>query len=230
MPLIHTGLERVEKMLPVNRFLYWIEERHRIHTRREEGLPKPWSSDPVMQTTFFTNPYRENDKVTRWFRENVRGPLKNHSDVLFATICFRWFNYIPTGELLVREGLLTEWDDKFARKLLRKRADAGQVFTGAYMISGKIYTGLRKTDCVCNLLKPIWKGRKKLIRRFEDCGTMQEACEILKEFNGLGGFMSYEIACDLRYTYLLNKTTDRSTWCNPGPGCRRGVRCLRVYS
>ena len=35
--------------------------------------------------------------------------------------------------------------------------------------------------------------------------------------------MAYEIVCDLRYTDLLENADDIMTWCNPGPGCIRGL-------
>jgi hypothetical protein len=38
--------------------------------------------------------------------------------------------------------------------------------------------------------------------------------------------MAYEIACDLRYTYLLENATDAYTWSNPGPGAKRGLNRL----
>jgi hypothetical protein len=45
----------------------------------------------------------------------------------------------------------------------------------------------------------------------------------LRQFPYLGSFHSYEIACDLRYTALLENAPDRCTWGNPGPGARRGL-------
>lgn len=59
----------------VRRFLWWMEERHRVHLKRTAGEPKPWTDDLVMRNNFFTNPFRENDKTTIWFRENIRNRL-----------------------------------------------------------------------------------------------------------------------------------------------------------
>ena len=42
-------------------FIYWIKERHRVHLRRKDGEGPPWSGDDVMNSVFFTNPYRENE-------------------------------------------------------------------------------------------------------------------------------------------------------------------------
>ena len=39
----------------------------------------------------------------------------------------------------------------------------------------------------------------------------------------LGGFMAYEVITDLRHTYLLENAPDIMTWCNLGPGAKRGI-------
>jgi len=159
---------------PTARFIYWMMERHRIHLKRQAGLPKPWTTDKVLQSYFFTNPFRENDKTTAWYRENIRipyttpphynpsppnkfpsAPSLSLSRVLFATIAFRWFNFIPTGQLLLgralsnlssspkdikafaanRNNLLYHWDMIRAINRLTIHQQYGhKIFTGAYII------------------------------------------------------------------------------------------------
>ena len=84
-------------------FVYWIKERHKVHKKRLKGLEPPWSEDAVMNGVFFTNPYRENDKATIWFRENVRDPLRDVDSVIFATILFRRINSILVDKILLRK-------------------------------------------------------------------------------------------------------------------------------
>ena len=63
-------------MEPIQRFFWRIEERHRIFLSKEAGLPRgEWTDDEILKTYRFTNPFRENDKTTVWFRENMREPL-----------------------------------------------------------------------------------------------------------------------------------------------------------
>lgn len=45
----------------------------------------------------------------------------------------------------------------------------------------------------------------------------------LREQPFFGPFHSYEIVTDLRHTHLLDKAPDIMTWCNIGPGARRGI-------
>ena len=213
-------------MTAITRFLYWITERHKIHILRMKGDPKPWTDDLTLQRYFFTNPYRENDKTTVWFRETVRHPLRDNESVLFATICFRWFNLISTGNLLFRRGLLDSWNTKSCVMALELAQDRGEkVFTGAFNISN---SGSKKPKInrVCeDYIASMWRDRTVLIGAIEKCTTMQNAHRFLMQYMGMGGsgFMSYEVICDLRYTYLLTDATDKETWSNPGPGAKRGL-------
>jgi hypothetical protein len=225
-------IEEVAKLTPMERLLYWITERHDIHLKKSTGKPKPWTNDKVMQSTFFTNPYRENDKTTVWFRKNVRNPLKNDPSVLMATVIFRWFNYIPTGEVLWNYGkdqegtcdLLTRWNEKLAVQLLRQQQKKhGKVFTGAYMIKAGNGPPGCKIPNVCRSISNVWAERKRLVQVCKDDCRLQALWDELCKFDNLGGFMAYEIVCDLRYTYLLSNASDVSTWTNLGPGANRGL-------
>lgn len=244
-------IEQVKKLTPLDRFLYWIRERHQIHLRRKTGMVKPWTDDEVLRTVFFTNPYRENDKVTVWFRENIREPLRDNPNVLFATIAFRWFNLpesaydLVTGwrtppndptigkqyweEPLVADNLLVNWGRKRALGRLGSARDRGEkIFTGAYMINSP--AGKPKLEAICDRIQQVWDNRDTLLQGWhrsieEDEGglTLQAAHKTLQQFDGMGGFMAYEVVCDLRYTYLLEDATDKLTWANPGPGAIRGM-------
>ena len=230
----------VKKLCPLDRFLYWIRERHQIFLRRRAGKPKPWTDDEVLQRFFFTNPYRENDKVTQWFRENVREPLRNRPEVLFATVAFRWFNLPePTGRILStgavnahtnfnrtrEEELLTSflcrWDPQRVIHYLAEANDNGPIFTGAFMINSP--PGEPKLTAIVRRITNVWNQRDHLIAHWNKEVTMESMHEALMTFDGMGGFMAYEVVCDLRYTYLLEHAPDKLTWCNPGPGAIRGL-------
>lgn len=217
----------VLKLPPLDRFLYWIRERHNIYLKRRLGRKKPWTNDEVLQNFFFTNPYRENDRVTVWFRDNIREPMRDDPAVLLATVIFRWFNLPETGGQLVYADLLRNWDEARALALLRPIRDAGgQIFTGAFMINSP--GGRPKLEAICERISNVWRARERLLSAFDRGArstplSMERAHGLLTEFPGLGGFMAYEIVCDLRYTFLLENAPDKRTWCNPGPGCIRGL-------
>lgn len=204
---------------PEARFWYWVKERHRIHLRREEGEEKPWTIDEVLQNFFFTNPYREHDKVTRWFVEKIRDPLCNNDEVMFATVMFRWFNKIATGEILIDKNLHIEWSRDKCIKRLHKIE--GPVFTGAYVI--KSPDGFDKVTGICNCIQNIWRDRYRILDEIHG-QSLEYAHSIFMEYPFLGGFMAYEIVTDLRHTFLLRDASDINTWCFLGPGATRGIR------
>jgi len=231
--------EQVAKLTSRDRFIYWIRERHQIYRKRRAGQIAPWTNDPVLRQYFFTNPYRENDKVTQWFRQHLREPLRDDPRVLFATVAFRWFNLPSTGCALMHypsegkwPGLLGKWRTGAATALLGGLKEQGKVFTGAFNISASGSTK-PKVNRVCeDYIEPVWRDRANLLHRVEGCTTLQDAHALLRQYTGLGGsgFMAYEIICDLRYTYLLEDATDICTWTNPGPGCHRGLARLEGQS
>ena len=227
--------EDVKKMLPMQRFLYWIEERYKIHLKRWiAGKPKPWTDDEVMQNVFFTMPYREMDKTTLWFKDHIRLPLNYDAErVLFATVCFRWFNYIPTGRLLLAETsriedtVFCDWNVIRCKNILRGQ---DKIFTGAFNISNGGSTKPKLCRVTEDYIQPIWDDRKRILDQILSGGepTMQKVHKILTKYAGFGGkgFMAYEVVCDLRYTCLLEDAPDKCEWTNMGPGARRGINRL----
>ena len=232
----------VATMPPLGRFLYWARERHQIRLRRLAGQPKPWTDDHVLQSYFFTHPFREHDKVTEWFRDNVREPLSNDPRVLFATVAFRWFNLPSTGNLLMSVkpsrmrwvfpggkrgglGLLTDWTESDAIEYLTAHSCGGRVpvFTGAFMIKSENGPRGSKIASVCRAITRVWNARDALVATCRQDCRLQALHADLMRFRGLGGFMAYEVVCDLQYTYLLENATDKDTWCNIGPGAKRGM-------
>jgi hypothetical protein len=230
-------VEQVAKLTPKERFLYWIRERHQIYMRRQAGKSKPWTDDVILQNTFFTNVYRELDKVTVWYRQNIREPLMHDPSLVFATIAFRWFNWPATGDTLTlrttdKRNLLIHWDTKKAVERLEFERDnmRRQVFTGAFNISNSGSTK-PKINRVCeDYIQPAWEQRSKLTLALTGA-SLTTAHSVLSELPGLGGsgFMAAQVVCDLKYTPLLQKAKDWWTWCSPGPGSRKGMNVVYGY-
>ena len=44
----------------IERFFYWINERHNIYVKRRASTPAPWTEDEILRKYKFTNPFREN--------------------------------------------------------------------------------------------------------------------------------------------------------------------------
>jgi alpha-glutamyl/putrescinyl thymine pyrophosphorylase clade 1 len=211
------------ELLNANEYFAAARERYWIWMQRQVNQPPPWTNDLIFRYWRFTNVHREDDKTTVWFRENIRDPLNKSNlpwvdiatKLTFATVTFRWFNRIETGER-IKDLLLEKWDTEEAR---RRLTGIAPVVTGAYIIKGP--DNYSKLDGVLHCIDeaiptimsiaPLW-GK-----------SLREAWEDLVQIYYLGPFMSYEVVSDLRWTKVLEKAEDINTWCNMGPGATRGL-------
>lgn len=211
--------------LQVQKFFEYARSREYIKLLRLTGTPKPWTHDPILQKYRFCNVFREDDKVTVWFRENVRNPLRSDAAVVMACIVFRYVNCIPTGEKLLEAGLFHRWSSTQFAYVMKQIKDSGKPMLGAaYMI--KTPTGKNKITGLREIFEPFGEySAEALGAEFQGCDTLQEAVEWLCTFSYVGPFMAYEIACDLMFTDFF-KPNDRYTWANPGPGAKRGLNRL----
>lgn len=201
----------------IDRFFAYARERETIRLRKLAGDPLPWTSDPILAHYRFCNVRREHDRVTEWFRENVRDPMRDDPGVVLATFIFRWFNRIETGKILLEHNLLADWNVARARGALH---DVAPLVTGAFMI--KTPTGLRKLEGIISIVER-YIDMGLADRTWYDCKTLQSAWNVTCAAPFMGDFMSYELVTDLRHTACLEDASDILTWANPGPGCMRGL-------
>ncbi|MFK5283986.1 nucleotide kinase domain-containing protein, partial [Lacticaseibacillus paracasei] len=73
----------------VKELFTFIQERHDIYKRKQAGLPKPWTSDSILQKYRFCNVYRELDTQTKWLSENWGHIYRNDPDYWFACVVYR---------------------------------------------------------------------------------------------------------------------------------------------
>jgi len=203
-------------------FVYWISERHNIFLKKENKEPWPWTADPIFQEYKFTNPFRQNDRVTRELLK-VYGKGDCEELIFKKIIIFRMFNWPLTYDILNFRGLIYKWNTPKAITVLKDYKKKGnKVFTGAYIISNK---GERKpkVDSICEAIAKIVKSRKKIIKELKHKNTLRDGVEILSRYSFVGQFIGYELVTDLRHTKILCNAKDIYTWANPGPGAKRGI-------
>jgi len=206
-------------------FWYWINERHAIYLKKEAGKPRPWTKDKILDTYKFTNPFRQLDRVTQeWIRRYIflYGSKKRPTagEVLFHNAMFRLFNWPKTYDRIFFSG---KWSKRRTLKILDKMKDAGeQIFTGAYIVPN-LGLSIPKTEVITDAVHYVWKNRDDLAERIMAAKSMKITVEILQEINSVGAFIGYEMACDLRFTFVLHDARDTLIWANPGPGAKRGI-------
>lgn len=232
-------------------FFEFARKRHQIYLDRKAGRPPPWTDDPILDKYRFTNVFRELDRVTVWFRENVRDGLADKPEAILATLVFRMFNRITTGEAIFLqrdlhdghtawEWFLTTGGVGVLKDAIRKYCGFfGPFVTGSYII--KTPEGMDKLDGVLWIIRqfvlnstkhdgeapPNWRSVGEHLLANPGEWTMERFTNWLENnFAYIGWFTAYEVACDLRYTRLLDQAPDRLTWANPGPGATRGMNAV----
>lgn len=203
-------------------FFHWINEREKCRIGYETGLPKPWSSDPILQSFRFCNVRREDDKVTKWIKKNWRDPYNGHSNMVLAMVMARTINWPDTlAEVKFPDFPVSDfsrWLEVTRLRMKMRRDLSKKIWTGAYLVSTNGYN-MEKIDYI---LDRVWRP---IYERFcmPESGTLEDTHEELMRFDGMGSFMAAQVVCDLKYTSLLSQAPDWDIWSAIGPGSRRGL-------
>lgn len=215
-------------MTPQETLIYWIKERYQIYQFKGMCIPKPWSVDPVFQSTYFCNVHRENDKVTRWIRERYSG-FVDHPLFEYNMVLCRFLNSPPT---LSELGYLHEHDPEWLLAKLEQRAARGdKVWGNAYVITTH---GMKmpKAQYLCHdVLGKVYERLERLRSASRQGGlrgagpTCQGASTAFQSIDGIGSFLAGQIVADLKNTvgHPLFNADDKATFVEPGPGSIRGL-------
>jgi hypothetical protein len=203
--------------MQVEAVVYWITERELMRQRKEAGARYPFSQDPVMAHTRFTNVRREDDKVTKWLEAN--GWRNDVPELPQRLTLARMVNYIPTLEEF--EGF-HEWEEDEIMEILMERADRGEkVWGSAYTITtcGRL---MSKEEWV---VQHVCAGVRALGPLPNSVRTLDAAHKWLMQVNGLGSFLAAQIVADMKNTkgHQLAHAPDWHSWSAPGPGSLKGL-------
>jgi hypothetical protein len=198
-------------------FVYWINERESIRKKKEAGLPKPWSDDPVFQETYFCNVRREDDRVTRWLRANWLVDDKNYE---FAMVMARLIN---RPESLKKIGYPDTifWDCGGLENVHYAARTLKPFWGNAYVVT----THGQRMDKLEYLLN-VLQAASKVLPMVGLPPTCQAYHSAFKTLEGFGDFMAAQVVADLKNTcfHPLAKATDWWGFVAPGPGSIRGMQ------
>ena len=194
-------------------FFEWMDERHRIWIRRDRNDPAPWTDDPILRDRKFTNVFRELDRGTLALRTMTEAYQEECAgDLLFNIAWYRMFN---RAEHATDIG----WCDNHStlkREVTRKYASGKKLFTSAHMHYGTAMSTLRS-------LKRLFDDRHGFAQLLMTKGSIEFWTKALQEYEGIGRFIAYEIATDLRHYFHCR---DSMSWASVGPGSARGLARL----
>lgn len=199
---------------PMERFLYFVQERRVVQYRKEIGLPKPWTDDERLQQYKFCNIRRMDDRVSQWLLDNWY--QEDHPNILTACILARQLNNVDS---LAEVGFPITWNPSRVEKILNNRVERGlKNFAAAYMITGTL-GGTKIEQVVHKVVTPIHRDRKKLTM---NTTSMEELWRKLLPYAGFSTFIAGQVVADLRWV-LHGSWYDKVNWAPVGPGSRRGM-------
>jgi hypothetical protein len=200
---------------------YWISEREAVRRLKEHGEPKPWSDDWVFQNTYFCNVHREDDRVTKWIRNNYTPEiLGEYYD--YAIVAARIFNWPDTlGDLLYKGGLVPYNSVEMEEFLTLKQFAKEKIWGGAYLITTHGQK-MSKIDYCVRLMGQVYQQFSTVRFGHTSCEETHQAYMMI---DGLGSFLAAQIVADLKNTkgHLLSDAADWKTFSAPGPGSLRGL-------
>lgn len=186
-----------------------------MRIKRESGIPPPWTPDPFMANVRYCNVHREDDKVTRWIRNN---PVYSGPSVpVWVVVLARMVNRIRTLELI--QPYVERSDLGEVKKALKIFRERGPIWGNAYTIStcGK---SMDKVDYVI-----YWVVQAAMEAGGTDFVTLQACFRNLICIDGLGSFLAAQVVADLKNTsgHPLATASDWHSWAAPGPGSLKGL-------
>jgi 5-hmdU DNA kinase, helical domain len=208
--------------------IHWIQEREYVRVRKEiHKASPPWTPDPIIQSTRFTNVHREDDKVTKWLRTHWYKPHESSPNLAFSACLARVVNWPTTLEVL---GFPSTWSpSEFIRIMGAQSANGSRkIWGGAYMVTGGYSAGgENKQTIIARVLDEAFEACKVFEFQVPEYKlTLQDAFDVVSQTKGLGTFLAAQVVADLKYTPLLDGASDWVTFCAPGPGSSMGLNFL----
>lgn len=202
--------------MTVEVFYKTFDERYEIMLRKNRG-EEVLTEDSVFQEWYFCNSFREDDKVTTWFRRNLRTKFGGKYD-LFATIAFRVFNWPETGQTLLDNDLILNWDLERAVEAILKQK---QKISGAYILKG--HTCGCKVRGLAMIADEVFRDLDYHYETMMSLPKLEAQYHHLKTIPFIGYFTGYQKMQDLKFTPIGLTATDWDRWAVAGPGAIRGL-------
>lgn len=210
-------------------FYDFMNERERIRLRREQGVPFPWTKDPILSRYRFTNVRRDLDKTTAFLNEKFYSnfEMKKSSPWLsvFNAGIFRYFGTIAFAQ---HHGWASaRWCPEYTKmKANELRSSGVQIWTGAYMITMRGQTGNKIDYTVDNFITPLFAAAERIADVAMKTKRWQAQVEETRKLPGFGGsgFMAKEVTLDTILSPLWRELpVDFDEWTASGPGSRSGT-------
>jgi hypothetical protein len=181
----------------------------------------------------FTNAYRASDRTSQYLIKNViYSETSAAEEVLFRILLFKIFNKAETWELLkqthgepsLQNFSVLEYDQTLASAMQKGMS----IYSAAYIMpsGSKEHRKPRKHSMHLRILERMRDDH--FFARIASVRTMKTGYDLLRSYQSLGPFLSYQFITDLNYSDVLRLS--EMEFVMPGPGARDGLRkCFSSY-
>merc|ERR1719186_1980140 len=238
--------EDAEVRDPVAAFLLFLVERQNIWERRRRDPQSKWeirrweslerrdmenklTQNKIMAVHFFTNLYRELDKGTVYFRNQIsttdlksRGLSRELNEdilkkVLYKSTVYRLLNQIKTFKEFGCIPDFNEWEE-FEEFLYGKKERNETIFTSAHQSMGFD----RYLNSIEYLRVNLDSLTDTIFRAAED-RSLARCFHTLTSIPNVGNFLAWQVLCDLLEAQVLGRCTENQ-WTKLGPGAKDGIK------
>ncbi|TFK29075.1 hypothetical protein FA15DRAFT_664384 [Coprinopsis marcescibilis] len=206
----------------------WAAERKAIDDRRRAGLPRPWTTDPILHEYAFCNTYRVLDRVSQYIITNVieLGP-QDPVEVVFRITLFNTFTKISTWEALTAalgtpHLTWASYDRGAYQTVLDTLKARGEpIYTAAFIKPAPHfgYTTNHMNHLV--LLENLMQN--DMPAKLRHAQSLADVYEYLVSFPGMAVFTTYQLMLNLGYARQGLGRFGGLDFVIPGPGCVSGL-------
>lgn len=180
------------------------DERYRILLRRQRGEAPPWTEHPVLARYHLCNVFRDDDAVSRFIMQRLL-PL-NPGNELPTVVVGRLVNHETALYALYPDGRLRlDWEEVLPGVVVN---------THAYKVNTPL--GLNNRVGITVLIRAALKAEWTQVNSLETATAAMASV-------GLGRFVAYQAAQDLKGSVLPEIPSDADHWTLIGPGSIRGA-------
>lgn len=217
-----------------------VERQNIWYKRVVQGLPKPWTDDPIMSTYHFTNVDRRLDRVTLYYIDHVLPNLEDTFEskkfLILNTIIYRLFVRPETWEVMgyIRPETWKEDWENGKERLREYKRKGNTIWTDAYFVNDlksanpdKENSNDKLENAFCLFQYAIDHLDEIAEYVLNPDNDMESVVNYLTHIPAVGMFTSYEICLDLatvtEFTGIPFVIWTPDHWTNIGPGCKKGI-------
>jgi DNA polymerase len=201
----------------------YIIERHTMQTKKESGLPPPYSDDPLLAVGHFCHIHHEDDQGSRWKIANIIAPNRDDPDLVVkvALACF-----INEPAALAEIDWQKPVDLGYYRTVLEARQVRGEtVFRTKAYKPPMPPEGMGTLRYLFEAVLPQIMATLTDLRP-RDGDTLQAFVDRWCQIKSVGTFLSAQIAAFMKRIAPLCDAADHQTFAAPGPGSMRGLNWI----